>query len=181
MSKPTYLAGFIPKAQADAEFERLWSDLAWERREDAPRREYWQNIYGLPYTYGRGAGERTYECRAWDEFILSTMERINAELGFAMDCCFVNGYEGKRDALGWHADNSPEMNDDQPVLSLSLGGERDIEVRDNERTSSERFRLGHGSLFIMPPGFQDTHQHRIPKAGYDVPPRISLTYRAMIV
>lgn len=179
--KPIYIPEYIGLAIADHEFNRLWANLDWDKMPDAPRREYWQNNYDVPYTYGRGAGERTYEAKPWDWFVKHTMERLNEEFGYRLDCCFINGYADKRDWLGWHADDSPEMDDSEPVISLSLGGERDIEVRDNEKTYSERFRLGHGSVFIMPPGFQDTHQHRIPKAGYEVAPRISLTYRGMIV
>ena len=179
--EPIYIPGYIDSATADREFTRMWETLDWERRDDAPRREYWQNNYDLPYTYGRGAGERTYACKPWDEFVFATMERINKEFGYRLDCCFMNGYGDKRDALGYHADDSPEMDPSEPVMSLSLGGERDIEYRDNERTFAKRVRLGHGSLFIMPPHFQQSYQHRIPKAGYEVPPRISLTYRGMIV
>ncbi len=180
MTDPIYIPAYVDKSVADAEFTRLWDTLDWERREDAPRREYWQNNYGLPYTYGRGAGERTYECRPWDAFVLSTMERLNADHGFELDCCFMNGYENGRDWLGWHSDNSDELNDDQPVISLSLGGERDIEIRDMARTFTKRYRLEHGSVFIMPPGFQDAYEHRIPKAGFVVPARISLTYRSLV-
>jgi alkylated DNA repair dioxygenase AlkB len=179
MTDPIYIAAFVDRDIADQEFHRLWNNLDWERRADAPRREYWQNNYGVPYTYGRGAGQRTYEARPWDGMVQAWMERLNHEHGFELDCCFINGYETKRDSLGWHADDSPEMRRDQPVISLSLGGERDIEVKENATGEKQRFRLGHGSVFIMPAGFQQTHEHRIPKAGYDVPPRISLTYRGL--
>lgn len=175
---PNYIPGFVDRDIAGQEFDRLWTNLAWERRSDAPRREYWQNDYDLPYTYGRGAGVRTYEARPWDAMAKLWMERLNKEHGFALDCCFMNGYEDARDWLGWHADVGTDPS--QPVISLSLGGERDIEVRNNETGVTERFRLAHGSVFIMPPGFQQTHQHRIPKAGYEVAPRISLTYRGLI-
>ena len=180
MNNVTYIPNFIPLADAGREFTRLWDHLPWEKREDAPRLEYWQNNYGHPYTYGRGAGERTYECREWDGFIKSTMENINSQFGFALDCCFVNGYRDSTDALGWHADDSPEMDPTQPVLSLSLGAERDIMLRDNTTREIERVSLGHGSLLIMGPGFQQTHQHKIPKAGREVGPRISLTYRGLV-
>lgn len=179
--EPIYIPGFVPKEIADAEFARMWDELAWERRADAPRREYWQNNYDMPYTYGRGAGERTYEARPWDAVVKEWMERLNDERGYKLDCCFMNGYENARDWLGWHSDNSDELNDDQPVISLSLGGERDIEIRDMAKTFTKRFRLEHGSVFIMPPNFQDAYEHRIPKAGFNVGPRISLTYRALIV
>lgn len=177
---PIYIPEYLARDVADAEFARLWENLAWERRPDAPRREYWQNIFGLPYTYGRGTGARTYECKPWDDFIRATMDRINIEFGFGLNCCFVNGYDDERDALGWHADDSPEMSHDEPVLSLSLGAARLISTRHLETRQIERFTLGHGSLFIMPPGFQKTHEHKIPKGDRPMGPRISLTYRGMI-
>jgi len=42
----------------------------------------------------------------------------------------------------------------------------------------QRFLLEEGSLFIMPPGYQDTHLHRIPKHGRPCGWRISLTFRS---
>ncbi len=179
-----YYPDFIPKAAADAEFTRLWNTLDWERREGAPRREFWQNNYDLPYTYGSGNGVRTYDAKPWDHGILSIRDALNrgGTLGpWALDCCFVNGYENERDALGWHADDSPEMNPAQPVMVISYGAERDIMFRDLETKAITKQRLGHGSLLVMPPGFQQTHQHKIPKGDRPCGPRISLTYRGMIV
>lgn len=176
-----YIDNYVPAGTADKEFDRLWHTLDWERREDAPRLEYWQNNYDLPYTYGRGAGERTYEAKPWDIFVEGTMKRLNSKFGFNLDCCFINGYRDQRDALGWHADDSPEMDPNEPVISLSLGAERDIMLRDNMTRDIERVTLGHGSVLIMPAGFQQTHQHKIPKAGREVGPRISLTYRGLLV
>lgn len=178
MIEPIYIPCFVDRATADAEFDRLWNTLDWERRPDAPRREYWQNDRDADYTYGRGAGLRTYEARPWDDSARAWMVRLNDEHGFALDCCFMNGYSDGSDWLGWHADLGTDAA--QPVISLSLGGERDIEIRDNERTFSKRYRLEHGSVFIMPPGMQQSFEHRIPKAGFVVAPRISLTYRGML-
>lgn len=176
-----YLDALLPKEKADAEFQRLWNELDWEQREDAPRREYWMNNYGLPYTYGRGAGVRTYECKPWDDFAHGWMLALNSMYSWKLDCCFMNGYKDERDQLGWHADDSPEMNPEQPVVVISLGAERDIMFRDKESRATSRQLLGHGSALIMPAGFQQTHEHRIPKAGRQLGPRISLTYRGMIV
>lgn len=180
-----YVPGYVPKEIADAEFKRLWEELDWERREGAPRREYWQNDYDLPYTYGRGEGQRTYAAKPWDRFVDEYRHKMNAEYGFKLDCCFLNGYNDEKDSLGWHSDDSPEMNAAQPVISLSLGEERNIMFRpigSKDQSQIETVRLGHGSICIMPPGFQQTHQHKIPKGDRQgMGPRISLTYRGMIV
>jgi hypothetical protein len=39
--------------------------------------------------------------------------------------------------------------------------------------------LAPGSLFLMHAGMQATHEHRIPKVGHEVKPRISMTYRGL--
>lgn len=179
--KTIYITDYVSKETADAEFDRLWNTLDWERREGAPRREYWQNDYDLAYTYGRGAGERTYAAKPWDGFVDEYRVKQNAEFGYNLDCCFLNGYDNERDALGWHADDSPEMNPNEPVTVISLGAERNIMFRDNATKELTTLRLGHGSLCVMPAGFQQLNQHKIPKGDREMGPRVSLTYRGMIV
>lgn len=49
-----------------------------------------------------------------------------------------------------------------------------------EKPEVHRQLLEHGSLFIMPPGMQQTHQHRIPKGDRKMGTRISLTFRAFL-
>lgn len=181
-NQPIYVPDFVVAEGASRAFNTMWDTLDWERRDGAPRREYWQNDYGLAYTYGKNEGERTYEAKRWVPIVDVWRNAINERYGYALDCCFINGYNDEKDSLGWHADDSPEMNPAQPVISLSLGEERNIMVRNNESREIETFRLGHGSLFIMPPGFQQTHQHKIPKGDRQgMGPRISLTYRGMLV
>lgn len=76
------------------------------------------------------------------------------------------------------------MDDDRPIAIVSLGVEREIWFRSILGTNSkpsygeiEKVILQHGSLCLMSPGMQDTHQHRIPKASFQCGERISLTYR----
>ena len=102
--------------------------------------------------------------------------------GYEFDVCFLNGYENGRDHLGWHADDSPEMDDARPIAIVSLGAEREIWFRDirsyETGINPEKLLLGNGSLCLMQPGMQDTHQHRIPKSPrHDCGPRISFTFR----
>lgn len=181
MNSPIYIPNYVPIVPANINRDRLWNELDWERREGAPRREYWQNDYGLAYTYGQGAGQRTYDAKPWDDFVNEYRNRLNEEFGFKLDCCFLNGYNDEKDALGYHADDSPEMSMEQPVITLSLGAERNIMFRNNETREVTTLKLGHGSICIMPAGFQLTHQHKIPKGDRPMGPRISLTYRGMIV
>lgn len=184
----SYMKNFV--MDADTVFRDLWDTLPWEKREDAPRRECWMNDPGKPYTYGRGAGERTYNPQPWHPVV----KRIQSSLyynGFKvnLDACFINGYENERHALGWHSDDSPEIDQTRPIAVISFGAPREIWFRripsSGNTVSSdntvEKLLLEPGSLLMMFPGMQQTHQHRIPKHSAPCGPRISLTYRGLLV
>jgi hypothetical protein len=193
-----YIPDFIPSARAGKMFYELWDELNWERREDAPRREYWTNTFDRDYTYGRGAGIRTYKAQELHRSIKEVSDALAAHTDVAVEFegCFLNGYETSRDWLGWHADDDPGIDHSKPIAIVTLyGGEgvhtpRAIQFRQlvsfneatNEKTWSEpqEVALEQGSLCLMPAGFQDGNQHRIPKAGFNSRSRISLTFRALI-
>lgn len=176
-------------------FDDLWRNLAWVRHDKVPRNEYYVDRLGRPYTYGRGAGERTYESQPLVgaiEFIWHSLEKFHTR-GVKFDAVFLNGYEDGSDHLGWHSDDSPEMDDARPIAIVTLGQEREIwfrERRDGKQPPGfsvefgkdyERLMLEHASLCLMAPGMQDTHQHRIPKAGFQpCGPRVSLTFRGVV-
>jgi alkylated DNA repair dioxygenase AlkB len=194
----TYDPAFLLEHQRGQYFRLLWESLPWERRDGAPRRECWLNPYGLPYTYGSGDHARTYEALplfGWAEepnsLVWGIMQHINNDHGSSFDCCFINGYEHGRQHLGWHADDSPEMDHDHPIAVVSLGAEREIWFRNlqdcaiSHETGDEpylgRQLLGDGSLLLMHAGMQREWQHRIPKSSVaDCGPRISLTYRKLV-
>lgn len=169
----------------DTAFVRLQSELEWERRDGAPRSEYYCNDTDVPYTYGHKDYARTYEPRPYVSTITAIRAEVERYAGYLcekninLDVCFLNRYHDQSDQLGWHSDDSPEMDDDSPIGIVSLGVEREICFKKIGAPNSEqiKIKLPHGSLCIMMPGMQDTHQHRIPKAGFQCGERISLTFR----
>jgi len=172
----TYTAGFL--ADPKRIFDALWSGLAWERRGLTPRREYYCNEVDVPYVYGRGAGVREYRPKPWHPAILEVKERVEEALSTRFEVCFLNGYDDARDYLGWHADDSPEMDDSRPIAIVTVGAEREIQFRSiADRSAVEKLVLNSGSLCVMAAGMQDTHEHRIPKCGFVCGPRISMTFR----
>lgn len=171
-----YTAGFL--ADPSSIFEALWNELEWERRGVTPRREYYCNEIAVPYVYGRGAGVREYLPKAWHPALNAIKDAVERELATRFEVCFLNGYEDARDYLGWHADDSPEMDDARPIAIVTVGAEREINFRSIEaRSEVDKLVLGSGSLCVMRAGMQDTHEHRIPKCGYVCGPRISMTFR----
>lgn len=177
-----YRETFIPKTVADAAYEHLLNKLDWVHKDPAiPRREYYVHDQCLAYTYGSGKFARTYESQAPDPVITMIRRLLRADFGVDFDVVFLNIYDHERHQLGWHADDSPEMSDDHPIVTVSLGAEREIWFRPNDDTKDvTKIRLAHGSACAMLPGMQDTHVHRIPKNDRVCGPRISLTFRVYV-
>lgn len=174
-----YTPNFI--RDPDEDFRLLWIHLHWIHHDKVPRQEYYCNDVDAPYTYGKGAGERTYQVQPWHPILQRIRDQVQALTGEVYETCFVNGYNDEKDQLGWHADNSPEMDNTRSIAIVSLGAEREIWFRKNgEPAAIEKLRLENGSLCLMQPGMQDTHEHRIPKSDRVCGPRISLTLRGFI-
>lgn len=172
---------FYPEAfkELTSEFETYWTGLPWVDRV-APRKEAFVAKSFVEYTYGRGAGERTYRSEPIPEFMLGLWSDVEKASGNAFELCFCNGYIDGRDHLGWHADDSDSVDDNRPIAIVSIGAEREIWFRDNERTFVDKLSLPSGSLVLMSAGMQDTHEHRIPKHGAICGPRISFTFRGLV-
>ena len=164
---------------ADSVLETLTNDLEWVRHGKTPRMEYYTNDIGVSYTYGMKEYAREYLPQPKHKLISDIELKLREECGVPFEVCFLNRYEDQSDHLGWHSDDSPEMDDNRPICIISLGVEREIWFKPIGGTNDDvtKLKLGHGSLCIMPAGFQDTHMHRIPKASFMCGRRISLTYR----
>lgn len=140
------------------------------------------------YTYGSGRGIREYTSILMSDFVDEMMCRVNLFLAGvypswgSMTGCFLNRYGDDHDHLGWHADDFAGMDHSRAVVSVSFGEPREIWWRpfgaSGEVPPECKQLLGDGSMFVMPPGMQHTHQHRIPKGSRKMGPRVSLTFRA---
>lgn len=175
-----YVPNFVPPT-LNSYYMTLAMDLDWEKRDDAPRKEYYCNDTDTPYTYGRGAGVRTYERKPWKQWILGIRAVLEKQLDYKFDVCFLNMYQDNRDWLGWHSDDSPEMDPARPIVSVSFGQAREIQIRSlADKTNTYSYLLESCSAFIMNAGCQQEWEHRIPKAGYVANPRVSLTFRGYL-
>jgi len=174
----TYIHNFIQNPTEAKDI--LCSQLKWEKRDNSPRHEYYCNDLKLPYTYGSGKGQRTYEPQLYHPTITYIKNDLEKWAGCKFEVCFLNKYVNQSEHLGWHCDNSPEMDDDRPIAIISLGAEREIwfrPIENNDPNHITKLTLNSGSLCLMAPGMQDQWQHRIPKASFKCTERISLTFR----
>jgi alkylated DNA repair dioxygenase AlkB len=162
-------------------------------------------FYGDP-VYGRSYAANT----DIPDLLFHLWHVLERDHGVQYEACFLNKYEHAREHLGWHADDSDSIDDSRPIAVISFGAERELWFRKNPtkcyacngsghydhngsppcgacggtgREPSgevEKLLLETGSLALMLPGMQDTHQHRIPKAGFECGTRISLTFRGLV-
>lgn len=174
---PAYVEKFC--LDPDTTFAALMA-LPWLSVRQA-RREYFMSPVPRTYVYGSGEHAKSYDSAPYTAEVQGILDRLNALSATSYDVCFLNRYDTPQDQLGWHADDSPTMDMEHPIAVVSFGFEREIWWRFREAPGTvppeNRQLLEHGSLFIMPAGFQREHQHRIPKSGRACTTRISLTFR----
>lgn len=174
-------------------YENLMKEVEWVKRTEAREECFQSNGGGHSYTYGGGIGARTYISVHMTQTVLDIMDILNDEYGGAVrsnvrewppvDLCFLNRYHTEKNQLGWHADDSPEVDQDAPIHVVSFGAVRELWVRPrgHKGGATHKFKLASGSLLVMKPGMQATWDHRIPKHDRPCGERISLTYRRMKV
>jgi alkylated DNA repair dioxygenase AlkB len=155
--------------------------LPWETKRAARHEYFMSETIGVDYEYGGDDGIH-YTSKPFSKDVKNIMDVTNDVLGSELNACFLNKYDNEKQHLGWHADDFAGMREDQPIAVVSFGAERDIWVKLQDAKGvvpeEDRFPLGRCSLFVMPPGFQDTHFHRIPKHPQPCGWRISLTFRS---
>jgi alkylated DNA repair dioxygenase AlkB len=175
------IPGFLAPDRADETLTRLLAELPWGRRTckmygkdfPVPRMEVW--IADHPYTYSG----RTYQATSWTQALLRVKVEVEAAAGSKFNSVLANRYENERDSVGWHADDEPEMSNEHPIASLSLGANRDFQVRRGSGPV-QTMELGHGSLLVMKPGMQKEWKHQVPKSNSPCGLRVNLTFRWMI-
>ncbi len=182
--KPIYIEKFV-EDNDNFIFDHLLNDLVWLEATSA-RKEYFMADRKISYTYGSGNSSRTYESSPITDPVQYIFDSLNSDplnenFKRQYNVCFLNRYDDSSNFLGWHADDSDSMNMDHDICSLSFGAEREIwwKKKDFKGVIPKEGRqmLKHGSLFIMPAGFQKDHFHKIPKCDHLCGVRISLTFR----
>lgn len=176
MSKPRYVECF------SALDLTAFLDLGWERFTPTRQEQFWSDEE-LSYTYGSGRGVRTYTSLPMPPVIREIMAELNRE-GKQYNVCLGNRYDDERQHLGWHADDFKGQDPNHPIAVVTFGAVREIWWRLKGFRGlvppEQRQALASGSLFEMPAGFQETHEHKIPKHSQPCDTRISLTYRRIL-
>lgn len=162
-------------------YSMLNTEVPWINN-NAPRNECFMS--DVPRVYSYGKFPRTYTSVKFHPKVSELMAKLNAGGEACYNVCFLNYYGTDKEHLGWHADEFEGADDNHPIAVVSYGQAREIWIKHKGYSGiippENRYLLVSGSLFIMPPGFQQTMLHKIPKGDRPMGGRISLTFRRFV-
>ena len=163
---PAWLA---PSAAAEL-LERLQLEVPWKqeaitiygRRHLLPRLTCWMADPGCGYSYSGLANA----IEPWSPAAAELREALQVLTGWRFNSLLLNRYRDGRDAMGWHADDEPELEPTAPIASLSLGAPRDFRLRP-QPSPRNRAAVASGSC-QLPAGFDDCTPFSIPLHNGDL-------------
>jgi alkylated DNA repair dioxygenase AlkB len=171
-----YVPDFIALKEADELLVALlrlnWNQHVYHATGKAPRLYVWM---GVPYVSPNLASKNVVT--EWTSEAKRTKERVEHATGCTFDSLNMNRYRNERDSIGWHADGEAEGRWDFPIASVSLGAIRKFQWKRKTDGMTASQPVEHGSLLIMPAGFQRDYLHQIPKQQRPCGERINLTFR----
>jgi len=173
------IENFFSPRESRAIFNQLLRETSWEQKQikirgkliNIPRLTAWHG--SEIYTY---SGIKN-EARPWTPLLLQIKAAIEDHTWLEFSHCLLNLYRNGSDSISWHSDDEPELGPDPIIASLSLGATRKFQTKEKATGKITNYELKAGDLLIMPPGFQRTHAHQIPKTTKAIDARINLTFR----
>ena len=179
-----YFPAFLSREEADSLFLELLQKIPWQQDEITvygkkhlqPRLTALYGNEGKPYSYSN----IKMQPHNWTlplQKIKSLVENI-CETYFTT--VLLNYYRDGNDGNGWHADNEKELGINPIIASLSLGAERNFQLKHNLDSSQKKnIVLENGSLLLMKGTTQHFWKHQVPKTAKTIGSRINLTFRVI--
>ena len=173
--------GFLEPHDADEMLRRLLDEVPWATHElvlfgkkmAEPRLSAWVGDPDVSYTY---SGTKRAP-QPWTPTLSHIRRRCEEATGGRFNSVLANLYRSGDDAMGWHADDEPELGREPLIVSVSLGDERRFDFRHRVSGDTVSVVLPHGSLLVMSGPTQACWKHRIARTAASKSPRVNLTYR----
>lgn len=180
-----FIKQFYNREQADLLATRLLEGLAWQeetllifgRRVKAPRLMCWYGDPGAAYRYS-GVDHPPLP---WNSVLKELKAAVEAVCGQDFNSVLANLYRNGRDSMGCHADNEPELGFRPVIASLSFGAGRRFKFHHKSQRLTVNLVLEHGDLLVMQGDTQHQWLHSVPKSQCELPPRINLTFRKIMI
>jgi alkylated DNA repair dioxygenase AlkB len=179
-----YFPDFLSNEEADSLFQELRKNIPWQqdqitvygKKHLQPRLTALYGNEGKPYSYSNIVMQPHH----WT----LTLQKIKSLVENVSDTSFttvlLNYYRDGSDSNGWHSDNEKELGTNPVIASLSLGAERNFQLKHNfDPTQKKNIILENGSLLLMKGTTQHFWKHQVPKTTKPIGARINLTFRVI--
>lgn len=179
-----YFPTFISEEDANSLFKDLLENTPWQQDEIIvygkkhlqPRLTALYGNKGKPYSYSN----IVMHPHDWTLALKKIKYLIENVCKTNFTTVLLNLYRNGNDGNGWHADNEKELGVNPIIASLSLGTERNFQLKHNlDSTQKKNIILENGSLLLMKGTTQHYWKHQIPKTTKDIGSRINLTFRVI--
>ena len=182
--KADYYPNFLDPVAALHLFEQLLTQKTFQQNEivlfgkkiKVPRLEAYYALNGEQYGY---SGQEL-KPEKFPTFLNELRRSVERCTGHAYNALLINYYRDGQDSNGWHADNEKTLGKNPSIASLSLGAERNFELRHLENKKKIKLNLTHGSLLHMHGALQHHWKHQLPKVKNLSEARINLTFRLIL-
>ncbi len=176
-----YVPDFLTPAEADALFAFL-KTLPHERRKN-PRNRFMMRRVSYrgwsPFPKSH-SGYETLPLSSMPDEIKALQAKLTAYAGKEINYLSVIGYENEKDHMNWHQhkeDKRPIHCEDMTVWVVNLGEVRTIGIRpvgSKDKSQYEYLHPKHGSLYVLPSEYNNTHEHAVLDDEFPCALRISI-------
>ncbi len=179
-----YFPAFLSREEADSIFLELLKNTPWQQDEITvygkkhlqPRLTALYGNEGKPYSYSNIKMQPHF----WTLLLQKIKSLVENTTETNFTTVLLNYYRDGNDSNGWHADNEKELGMNPIIASLSLGAERNFQLKHNtDTTQKKNIILENGSLLLMKGTTQHFWKHQVPKTAKTIGSRINLTFRAI--
>jgi len=180
-----YISGYLSEKDSFKLMDSLKASMAWEpdqlimfgKKVTTRRKVAWAGDLNCSYTY---SGVKKIP-QPWTEELLSIKTHLEKFTDSKFNSCLLNFYHDGDDGMGWHSDDERELDQNTPIVSLSLGAKRKFSFRHKEDKTTLSCYLENGSLLIMRSPTQQFWKHALLKTKTISTPRINLTFRKILI
>lgn len=175
-----YKEAFLSREDADNFLQQLQTEIHWKqepiflfgKKIMQPRLTAW--LGDKPYSYSG----ITMQPHAFGPAMMVIKNKVEAFTQSSFNTALLNLYRNGTDSMGWHRDNEKELGPTPIIASISLGAEREFQLRHYQtKEHVQKIPLQHGSLLIMREQTNTYWEHRIPKTSKPLSARINITFR----
>jgi alkylated DNA repair dioxygenase AlkB len=180
-----YHGPVLSAQQANQYFQALLETIAWRNDEViifgkhivTKRKVAWYGDAGLDYTYSG----ITRTPLPWTDVLLQLKQLAEERTGALYNSCLLNLYHDGNEGMSWHSDDEKTLTHHAAIAALSFGAERKFSFKHKQQPLTASVLLQHGSLLVMQGATQTHWLHSLPKTVKVSKPRISLTFRNMLL